>query len=316
MRSSRRVSVVSRTTWVTALIGVVTAVWVAPAAWATDPGRANGLIAFVRGGNIWTAHPDGTRQLQLTRGGAGGGLYPRWSPNGTRLAFVRGSDIWTMNADGSHPAPVTAGTEPTWSPDGHYLAYERGNRCGNSAIFMIKSTAPYGKPVELTFVDNTCVIQVSHTNPTWSSKGGTIAFSDNDNPGGGPEADVGVINVASKKVTWLGLGSAQYSQLDSSNYGPAGNNLLYRYFPGVNDPHPIDGIYQYGPSGVTLIVPAGAGAGAGGVTDPTWSPHLGLEILYTDHSGPTPRVMEARSSGAGAHSIITNAIMPDWQPVP
>lgn len=99
----------------------------ATAAPAAYHGSAEGLIAFVRGGNVFTIKPDGTGLRQLTTDGRSGG--PRWSPDGTRLAYVDRGNLWIMNANGSHKtqvssaAPAFTDARPSWSPNGRYLAF-------------------------------------------------------------------------------------------------------------------------------------------------------------------------------------------------
>ncbi|HUB41821.1 MAG TPA: hypothetical protein VMA72_23500 [Streptosporangiaceae bacterium] len=117
-----------------ALSGAVLCIAAPPgAAQAAYPG-GNGLIAFVRGGNIYTinpAHAAGSL-LRLTRDGRASG--PRWSPNGKQLAYVHRGNLWVMNADGSHKkrltdaAPRYTDSRPTWSPNGRYLAFVRTQR--------------------------------------------------------------------------------------------------------------------------------------------------------------------------------------------
>ena len=117
------------------LIACLAAMLLVPpaAAQAAYPG-ANGKLAFVRDGHVWTMNPDGTGAAQLTTGAADAS-DPEWSPDGTRIAFVRGLPgqrrLATMNADGTGeaPFPVFIPGEngdvyaPTWSPDGRRLAY-------------------------------------------------------------------------------------------------------------------------------------------------------------------------------------------------
>jgi hypothetical protein len=59
----------------------------APPAHATFPG-ANGKIAFVRAGDIWTMNPDGTNQVNLTNDSAAQ-RSPAWSADGSKLAFTQ-----------------------------------------------------------------------------------------------------------------------------------------------------------------------------------------------------------------------------------
>ncbi len=99
----------------------------ATAAPAAYHGSAEGLIAFVRGGNVFTIRPDGTGPRQLTTDGHSGG--PRWSPDGARLAYVDRGNVWIMNANGSRKtqvasaAPAFTDARPSWSPNGRYLAF-------------------------------------------------------------------------------------------------------------------------------------------------------------------------------------------------
>lgn len=91
----------------------------------------DGLIAFVRNGNIYTINPEsttpGSTVVRLTRDGHDSG--PRWSPSGKRLAYLDRGNLWIMNANGSHKkrltdqAPAYTDARPSWSPDGRYLAF-------------------------------------------------------------------------------------------------------------------------------------------------------------------------------------------------
>lgn len=94
---------------------------------------SDGLIAFVRGGNIYTINPESpaaaTTVVRLTWDGRDSG--PRWSPDGKRLAFLRKGNLWIMHANGSHKAqitsqaPVYTDARPSWSPNGRYIAFVR-----------------------------------------------------------------------------------------------------------------------------------------------------------------------------------------------
>ncbi|MFQ6097829.1 MAG: TolB family protein, partial [Armatimonadota bacterium] len=66
-------------------------------------------------------------------------VFPRWSPDGTRITFVRDGgrwdkkQVWVIGADGTEPMRVAEdflrATHPTWSPDGEMIAFagSRGN---------------------------------------------------------------------------------------------------------------------------------------------------------------------------------------------
>ena len=97
---------------------------------------ADGLIAFVRHGNIYTINPQspapGSTVRRLTRDGHDSG--PRWSPDGKHIAYLDRGDLWIMRAGGSHKkqltsqAPGYTDTRPTWSPNGRFLAFVKTRR--------------------------------------------------------------------------------------------------------------------------------------------------------------------------------------------
>ena len=81
-------------------------------------------IAFVssREGNaeIYTMHPDGSRQRRLTNNGAND-LTPVWSPDGQQIAFVSyiygPGEIFVMDADGGKQRRMTNNNVEDTSPD-------------------------------------------------------------------------------------------------------------------------------------------------------------------------------------------------------
>jgi Tol biopolymer transport system component len=72
-------------------------------------------------------------------------VYPRWSPDGTRIAFIRSindgvAHVFLMNADGSDMHQVTSGDlndlGVSWSPDGRHLAISREVMGGLGDIYV------------------------------------------------------------------------------------------------------------------------------------------------------------------------------------
>jgi len=115
--------------------GALVGTGLAGTAQAAYPG-SDGLIAFVRSGNIYTINPEsatpGSTVVRLTHDGHDSG--PRWSPNGLHLAYLDKGNLWIMNANGSHKtritnqAPAYTDARPSWSPNGRYLAFVKAKK--------------------------------------------------------------------------------------------------------------------------------------------------------------------------------------------
>jgi dipeptidyl aminopeptidase/acylaminoacyl peptidase len=111
---------------------------------------ANGLVAYEKGGDIFTADPmTGVSTAVIT--GTERDINPRWSRDGTRLAFERKGDsdsgpgvLYVARADGSHMVQLkTAATFAQidgyeFSPDGKELLITY--KSGWSPAFLIAAT--------------------------------------------------------------------------------------------------------------------------------------------------------------------------------
>jgi TolB protein len=104
--------------------------------WSPD-GNSVAYSALVPGGaayQIFVAHADGSRPVQLTHTTDSGNTQPVFSPDGSRIAYINGREttapgangssitlfanrIWVVDADGSSAAPLTPGPRdayPQW----------------------------------------------------------------------------------------------------------------------------------------------------------------------------------------------------------
>ncbi len=119
--------------------GLVAAVLtVAAPAWASFPGE-NGRIVFSSNrtgpipAELYSMNEDGTDIRRLTWN-ATPDLFPRVSPDGSRIAFARivagnDLDIWIMNADGTGERQLTSGSardeQPAFTKDGQEVVFQR-----------------------------------------------------------------------------------------------------------------------------------------------------------------------------------------------
>jgi TolB protein len=107
-------------------------------AWSPD-GR---WIAYVRHGEIWVMHADGSRPRALGKVARYSVDWPPdWSPDSRLIAFESNgrtgavdpsSEIWVMRADGTGKKRLThnriGDNSPAWSPDGKRIAFSRDGR--------------------------------------------------------------------------------------------------------------------------------------------------------------------------------------------
>jgi len=140
---------------------------------------ANGGIAFVDGGNLNVAGPDGLTIQSLISLPAGATAMS-YSPDGTRLVYrtdEQAPSIIVINADGTNATTVATGASVTadgpiaWSPESRRLAYT-GLIDGRADVVLVNADgsrlAPLGRAAGLQLRERSY--------PAWSPDGQWISF--------------------------------------------------------------------------------------------------------------------------------------------
>ncbi|MCX6625416.1 MAG: PDZ domain-containing protein [Acidobacteria bacterium] len=111
-------------------------------------------IAFIYGGDVWTANRSGTEPRCLTQTPAVESS-PRFSPDGRRIAFTRDGDVYVMPATGGaerrltwHPRQDSA---VGWTPDGRKLIIHsyrwRGSYDVSPHVFLLDADGGWPEPL-------------------------------------------------------------------------------------------------------------------------------------------------------------------------
>ncbi len=123
---------------------------------AISPG--GDVVAFTRGGQIWTVPIDGSEQASKLFTSRGNNNSPRWSPSGTRLAFRSSrSDHSFIGIYNGQDTPITwidpgydHDSSPVWSPDGNHITFIRQPGSGGSPDSAL---APAPRPWKIMVAD-------------------------------------------------------------------------------------------------------------------------------------------------------------------
>jgi Tol biopolymer transport system component len=160
-------------------------------AWSPD---GNQLAFAVRSRGIFVIGIDGKRRRQITHGFDS---EPDWSPDGRQIVFAHakvglagqlvtivnrdgtGRRVLTAGASGSSATVQDAGAAPVWSPDGKTIAFVKHlDGSGVDRIYLIATTGSrLARPLTLCSAAHDC------DDPSWSTNGKDLAYTDTDQQG-------------------------------------------------------------------------------------------------------------------------------------
>jgi hypothetical protein len=186
------------------------------------PGAADGVIAFIHKGVLWTMTSRGDAKAPLAHScPTDNGIcdpseaQPAWAPDGGRLSFTYLGDIYVLDlgdgvarplaatADGTFPGAQTAST---WSPDGLRVLFASAAPAASDNVAFARSDLTSRRPALLTDT------AAPETNPTWQPR----PICDNEDATAGPD----VITGSPGAETLCGLGG------DDIIDGAGGNDLV------------------------------------------------------------------------------------------
>ena len=288
----------------TGLLAAATLVAAASAAAAP----ANGRLAYMNGGSVYTINPDGTGAALLHEG-----VFPSFSPDGTRIAFAGTQfgpggalPILVADADGSNVRQIGASLSPhllSWSPDGTRIAFVSGLALGGFSVVVLNADGSGSSTISPDASPDAAA--------SWSPDGTELAFTTTN------DTDIAVAKAdGSGRRLLIQDGTKDMSP----SWSPGGSQIAFfreangrfvLYAIGANG----SGLHQLGQTQANNFAP------------PAWSPDGsriafgGAEAIGYDRYGPYYRenVYTVGADGAGERRLTDSASLaagfaPLWSP--
>ena len=307
---------------------------------ATFPG-SNGLVAFIRAGNLYTFAPSSENVEQLTT--SGGISAPTWSPDGTSIAYKKRGNLVVRTLATGSTTRVATGVDsgPAWTPDGRSIAFVAPlpeAECGEQAVYSVPAAGGADPSLVFNPLSDNCPHGTDVFGLGTYTAGGqglllTTCYRYRDDQCDINEVSTDPANRTVRNVVGIECneedtpldyqhpGTCDFGlHLSAGQVGPGGNGVL---FSGKGGNPPLPGTSSF-PDGtlekVYAIDKSGSGlhqvSTAANGHDPTWSPN-GTFVLFTQKTGSTNNVMRVKGTSASAVAtvLIENASQPDWQPV-
>jgi TolB protein len=221
--------------------------------------QGNGRIGYMSRGSISTVDPAGGAPTAVHSG-----VYPSFSPDGTRLVFADYSQadgpyrIWVTASDGSKPVEIGRTDYPhpfAWSPDGTRVAYDSGTVQSGFSIVVLQADGSGSQTLSLDASPD--------APPSWSPDGTKLAFTTTN------DSDIAIAKADGSGRTLL---IQDATQDVAPSWSPDGSRIAF--FRG-----------NFGQSFLYVIRPDGSGlhqlsqTPADTSVPPAWSPD-GTHLLF------------------------------------
>jgi len=272
---------------------------------------ANGRIAYVADGHVYTTEADGASARQVTFG-PGTESNPTFSPDGTRLALLRFypgepvhdpqlCDVIVADPDGRNEVVIERAVKGvsnlSWSPDGRSLAYSRATgRIGFDRSWVVDVDGS-GRRVDLgSFSDGSW-------GPTWSPDGTRLALA--------AEQSLFVVDRdgANRRRLTRGVYGEVGSKGEAAEWSPDGTLLVFA----AGFPAGVHKVYVVGFDGKPERVVSGSTEQANAAT---WSPD-GSRLAYMragTGTGPVVAITDVNGMSLTVLPGHYGWFQPSWSP--
>jgi hypothetical protein len=321
---------------------VLAAAAFASAGTARTTAVAKGSIVFARGGNVWSAAPDGSRQRRVTRNGTAASPYtsPTQADNGTIVA-LRGTKIYRLNRKGrvlGRPRVVASGLRnegslhelaigSAVSPDGKKVALTKATLQGTydpstgvKGMNLLAVTTEYRNAVTGSKLAERHEPGTYLQSPSWIDSRRLLVFA----PYNSYSPQLFVDSLGGGLQGWFADdldGSEPFDRklLDEGELTRAGDKLALIRGTNVEGDWAGAALMVYAVSGLSTAPRAMCSLGVtnGPLAKPTWSPD-GKTLAWSNRSGVWVSAVDlsAANCGLSPRLVIRGGTTADWGPAP